>query len=98
MSKLCYQLLFMGIINESGQNFHGRIGATVLEELLKSEILKIRSEDNVVLVVKKWLHFDMRGRKTFAPQLLKQIRFGKVSKELLEKFQNDASYLMNVEC
>ena len=69
MSKLCYQLLFMGIINESDENFHRRIGAAVLEELLKSENLKVRSEDDVVLVVKKWLHFDMKGRKKFAPQL-----------------------------
>ena len=92
----CFDFLlknFVDVISECGESFNRRISATVLEELLKSN-LRIRSEDDVVMVVKKWLHFDIRRRKKFAHQLLKQIRFGKVSKEILEKFQNDASYLM----
>ena len=74
----CFDFLlknFMDVINECGESFNRRISATVLEELLKSVHLKVRSEDDVVMVVKKWLHFDMRGRKKFAPQLLNQIRF-----------------------
>ena len=92
----CFDFLlknFVDVINKCGESFHRRISATVLEELLRSN-LRVGSEDDVVLVVKKWLHFDMRRRKKFAPQLLKHIRFGRVSKEVLEKFRNDSSYLM----
>ena len=85
---------FMDVVEESERNFNRRISLIVLEELLKSDKLKIESEDYAVLVVKEWLHFDIRHRKKFASQLLKQIRFGHVSKKVLEKFENDASYLV----
>ena len=89
---LCFN--FMTVIEESGQSFNRRINLFVLEELLKSDNLKVESEDDVVLVVKDWLHFDIRQRKKFALQLLKQIRFNYVSKEVLEKFENDPTYLL----
>ena len=87
---LCSNIL--DVVEKSGQSFNRRINLFVLEELLKSDNLKVESEDDVVLVVKEWLHFDIRHRKKFASQLLKQIRFGHVSKKVLEKFKNDASY------
>ena len=86
-------LNFLDVVKESGQSFNRRINLFVLEDL-KSDKLKVDSEDDVVLVVKKWLLFDIRHRKKFAMQLLKQVRFGHVSKEVLEKFENDASHLI----
>ena len=89
---LCANIL--EVVEKSGQSFNRRISLTVLEELLKSDMLKVESEDDAVLVVKEWLHFDIRHRKKFASQLLKQIRFGHVSKKVIEKFKIDASYLV----
>ena len=89
---LCVNFLDVG--EKSGQSFNRRINLFVLEELLIWDNLKVDSEDDVVLVVKEWLHFDIRHRKKFAEQLLRQVRFNHVSKEVLEKFENDPTYLL----
>ena len=88
---------FIGVVNQAGQSFYRRVSCTVFEELLRSDKLKVENEDDVVLVLKNWLHFDIRHRKKFAAQLLKQVRFGHVSKEVLEKFENDSSYLIMLD-
>ena len=85
---------FMCVVDESGTSFHRRIGPNVLEDLLKSDNLKIESEDDIILVVKEWIHFDIRQRKKYASKLLKLIRFGELSKEMLEKFDDDPSFLV----
>ena len=84
---------FIQIFHHCGTSFHRRITFTVLEKLLKSSKLKVKSEDDVVLIGKEWLNFDIRQRKKFAAQLLKQVKFAHVSEEVLESFQNDSSYL-----
>ena len=85
---------FMSVVDECGTSFHRRIGPGVLEDLLKSDRLNVESEDDVILVVKEWLDFDIRQRKKYASKLLKQIRFGEVSKEMLGKFDDDPSFLV----
>ena len=76
---------FMEIVNYSGDSFYRRISHPVLECFLKSDKLKIESENQVLLVVEKWLQFDYGLRKKFAMQLLKHVRFGDISDEVLQQ-------------
>ena len=85
---------FMSVVDECGTSFHRRIGPGVLEDLLKLDRLNVKSEDDVILVVKEWIHFDIKQRKKYATKLLKQIRFGELSTEMLGKFDNDPSFLV----
>ena len=85
---------FMSVVSESGTSFHRRIGPSVLEDLLKCDKLKVESEDDAILVVKEWIHFDIRQRKNFGVKLLKHVRFGELSEELLDKLDSDPSFLL----
>ena len=85
---------FMSVVSKSGTRFHRRIGPNVFEDLLKSDKLKVQSEDDVIVVVKEWIHFDIRQRKQFAAKLLTQVRFGELSKEMLDKLDCDPSFLL----
>ena len=85
---------FMSVVDDCGTSFHRRIGPGVLEDLLKSDRLNVKSEDDVILVVKEWIHFDIKQRKKYATKLLKQIRFGELSTETLGKFDDDPNFLI----
>ena len=87
---------FMIIVKKYGTDFNRRICHSVLEDLLKLDKLKVESEDDVIVVVKEWIHFDVRLRKKFASKLLKQVRFGELSKEMLDKLDCDSSFLLIV--
>ena len=75
---------FMKVVNDSGDSFYRRISHSVLECFLKSDKLNIENEDQVLLVVEKWLQFDYGLRKKLAVQLLSHVRFGDISEEILQ--------------
>ena len=78
---------FMKVVNDSGDSFYRRISHSVLECFLKSDRLNIESEDQVLVVVEKWLQFDYGLRKKFAVQLLSHVRFGDISEEILQQIK-----------
>ena len=78
---------FMKVVNDSGDSFYRRISHSVLECFLKSDKLNIESEDQVLLVVEKWLQFDYGLRKKLTAQLLSNVRFGDISEEILQQIK-----------
>ena len=91
---------FMKVVNDSGDSFYRRISHSVLECFLKSDKLNIESEDQVLLVVEKWLQFDYGLRKKFAVQLLSHVRFGDISEEILQQIKANPLHIVmrNEDC
>ena len=85
---------FMEVVNDSGDSFYRRISHSVLECFLKSDKLNIESEDQVLVVVEKWLQFDYGLRKKFAVQLLSHVRFGDLSEELLQQIKDNPLHVV----
>ena len=90
---------FIDIVKQSRDSFHRRISPGVLKNLLKSDKLKVKSEDDIIAIVKEWLEFDFRQRSRFVTQLLKEIRFGCVTDKVLKQILADPSHIFmrNVE-
>ena len=91
---------FLEVVNDSGDSFYQRISHSVLECFLKSDKLKIESEDQVLLVVEKWLQFDYGLRKKLAVKLLSHVRFGDISREVLQQIKANPLHVLlkNEDC
>ena len=87
---------FMGVVNENKTSFYRRISQSVLEDFTKSDKLNVESEDDVVSVVNEWIHFDFWLRKKNCISLLKHVRFGKVSSEMLREIESDPDHVIMI--
>ena len=85
---------FIYVVNELGNAFHRRISHRILETLLKADTLKIKSEDELVSIVKEWLQFDFRQRKRYTNQLFQHVRFGCVSEPVLKAIEADPDHVI----
>ena len=85
---------FVDVVNGLGSNFHRRISPIILENLLKADTLKIRSEDELVSIVNEWLQFDLTQRKRYTSQLFKHVRFGCVSESVLKAIEADPYHVI----
>ena len=90
---------FIDVVKQSSDSFYRRMSPNLLEILLKSNKLKVKTEDDVIPVVKEWLEYDYKHRKKYATQLLKEIRFGCVTDKVLKEILADPSHIFmrNVE-
>ena len=87
---------FMGVVNESKPSFYRRISQNVLEDLVKSDKLIVKSVDDIVSVVLQWLNFDLSLRKKWSLRLLKHLRFGDISTEMLREIESDPDHVIMV--
>ena len=56
----------------------------ILLKLLKSDSIKVRSEEDVFCALERWLYYNYENRKSFSSELLNCIRFPLLSLEFLE--------------
>ena len=87
---------FMGVVNENKTSFYRRISQSVLEDLVKSDKLIVKSVDDIVSVVIEWLNFDLSLRKKCSLRLLKHVRFGDISTEMLREIESDLDHVIMV--
>ena len=70
-----------------------------LIELLKSDKLQVRSEEDVYIAFETWLFKDYEGRKDFIPDILQYIRFPQLSLEFLQSKVYSSHYIKsNAQC
>ena len=86
----------MHVVNANKTSFYRRIGERVLEDLVKSDKLIVENVDDVVSVVTEWLNFDLSLRKKCSLRLLKHVRFGDISTEMLREIESDPDHVIMV--
>ena len=70
-----------------------------LVELLKSDKLQVRSEEDVYVAFETWLFKDYEARKDFVPDILHYIRFPQLSLEFLQSKVYSSHYIKsNTRC
>ena len=70
-----------------------------LTELLKSDKLQVRSEEDVYVAFESWLFKDYESREGFIPDILQCIRFPQLSLEFLQSKVYSSNYIKsNTRC